>query len=160
MHYEPTEKSARAFLAEAERISNAYDAEACSAIYADDARLISFADGTHAEHEGKKAIARAWRIMMPVLRDVGLRLRKRLVAVTGTALVNEWSGNLASGAQADGMERWRFDAQGNVVEHAMWTSLARAPLDAPLTQARILVTQPRTALAFLRATAAEKRRTQ
>ncbi|MEO7114206.1 MAG: nuclear transport factor 2 family protein [Polyangiaceae bacterium] len=160
MHDGLTEKSARAFLAEAERISNAYDAESCSAIYADEARLTSFVDGTHAVHEGKEAIARAWRIMMPVLRDVGLRIRKRLIATTGTTLVNEWSGTLAGGAPADGIERWRIDAHGKVVEHELWTSLARAPLDARLTQARIFVTQPRTALAFLRANAAEKRRTR
>lgn len=52
-----------AFVAEAERITNARDADAASAVYTDDAVVELITDGVHERYVGLPHITEGWRAM-------------------------------------------------------------------------------------------------
>jgi hypothetical protein len=148
---------ARAYLQAAERAANAYDAQACAAVYANDARLTAITDGASESIRGAGEIARAWRVYTHVLRRIGLQLRKRLVSATDDVIVNAWTGASRDGSAARGFEEWRFDADARVVEHSMWSSLSVVEPTGFSLVVRSLVGQPRAAFAFARARFIEAR---
>jgi hypothetical protein len=113
--------------------------------------ISSQTDGALESYHGLPEIQGAWRVYMTVLRSVGLRLKKRLLVASGEVIMNDWHGELANGAMARGVERWRFDAQARVVEHDMFTHLDVRPSTSTLQRLRLLVCQPRIAIPFLRA---------
>jgi len=142
---------ARAFLAEAERATNAFDAEACAAVYANNATLTSITDGARESFRGAREIAWAWRVYTRVLERIGLQLQKRLIVAAEDVVTNSWAGTSRAGREACGFEEWHFDKEARVIEHSMWSSLSIAAPTDPSFAIRSLVTQPRAAIAFLRA---------
>ena len=42
----------------------------------------------------------------------GFRLAKKVTAVAGDTIVNEWTGSLGGRTDAQGIERWSFDGAG------------------------------------------------
>jgi hypothetical protein len=142
---------AHAFLAEAERLTNAHDAIGAAAIYAADAVLELVTDGAREDHRGAAAIRRAWQVTLGAGARRGFRVRKTLVAADDDVIVNRWEGTIGRSDRVRGMESWRFDDSGRVVEHHAWTFLDVRPATGLVARLRLAATAPRTAVAFLRA---------
>lgn len=147
---EPTaaRERAEAFVRGAERATNDHDAAAAAAVYADDAVLELVTDGLLERHEGRAAIERAWRVVLGAAGRRGLHVAKAIVAVDGDTIVNRWSGSFAGSSSCCGIESWRLDAEGRVVEHRLETFLAVRPKASLPGQLRVLLTAPRVALAL------------
>jgi ketosteroid isomerase-like protein len=142
-----------AFVKAAERMTNQGDVEATMAIYAPDATLESITDGAHERHVGTGAIRRAWQVYMGALTSRRFIITKTLRVAADGVIVNEWEGTIAGRTKTRGIERWTFDAEGRVSEHAMYTFLAVRPSSSLLQRLRMLSAYPRTAAAFARSQA-------
>ncbi|MBU2698682.1 nuclear transport factor 2 family protein [Pimelobacter sp. 30-1] len=142
---------AAAFIAEAERLTNAYDAAGAARVYAADASLELVTDGAVAWHHGRDAVERAWQVVLGAGRGRGLRVTKSLVAVSPTTVVNRWEGTFGGGGACRGIESWTFGDEGLVVEHRAETFLVVRPAESWRARIRALVLAPRVALAFVRA---------
>lgn len=139
-----------AFIAEAERCVNERDVEATAAAYASDGRLEAFTDGALETYDGAEAIRRAWSGYLAAMDARGFTLKKRMTAIDGDTIVNEWSGSLGGRTEAEGIERWTFDDHGKVREHRMYSYLNVKSSRSPLQRLRLAFAYPATALAFLR----------
>lgn len=146
-----------AFVAEAERATNERDLEATAALYSDDARLESFTDGAREEYRGPSEIRTGWKAYFAAMEDRDFKLRKKLTAVSDDTIVNDWTGTLGGRTEAHGIETWRFDGEGKVREHEMYTFLNVKPSTSPLARLRLTLDYPLTALAFLRAQRAARK---
>ncbi len=140
-----------AFVAAAERGINERDLEATVGVYALDGRLTSITDGALEEIVGAAALRSSWAGYLDGMDAREFWLRKTLTAVEGDVIVNEWVGGFGPARGAQGIERWRFDADGRVADHVMWTFFDVRPSSSLIARARIGLANPRTALAFLRA---------
>jgi hypothetical protein len=80
----------------------------------------------------------------------GFSLRKTLVSVGEDTIVNEWKGTLGGRTDARGIELWRFDDRGRVVEHRMYSLLNVKPSTSRLQRFRLTLNYPATAATFLR----------
>ncbi len=140
-----------AFVAAAERLTNAHDAPGAAAVYAPDARLVLITNGAREEHHGRGAIERAWGVVLGAGERRGFRVRKTVVAVGGDTIVNRWEGEIGERADVHGTESWRFDADARVVEHQALTFLGVRPATSLAARLLVLAAAPRTALALLRA---------
>jgi YD repeat-containing protein len=138
------------FVAAAERGINERDLEATVGVYSPDALFESLTDGALEKYRGGDAIRRAWSGYLAAMDARGFRLSKRLTAVEGDTIVNEWTGSLGGRTDAQGIERWTFDGDGRVSEHRMYTFLNLKPSESPLQRLRLAAAYPLTALAFLR----------
>src|SRR4051812_32922153 len=98
-----------AFIAAAAAGVNTYDLDATAGVYADDALLESLTDGAVETYRGADDIRRGWDGYLRAMRARGFRLSKRLTAVEGDTIVNEWTGSMGGRTTAEGMERWTFD---------------------------------------------------
>ena len=139
-----------AFVAAAERGINERDLEATAGVYAPDALFESLTDGAHEAHRGADAIRTAWRGYLAAMGEREFFLRKELIAAHGDAIANTWVGSLGGRTDAQGMEYWRFDDDGRVREHRMYSFLNLKPSTSPLARMRLAASYPLTALAFLR----------
>lgn len=139
-----------AFIAEAERCVNERDVEATVAAYAQGGRLEAFTDGALETYEGAGAIRRGWSGYLAAMDARGFTLKKRMTAIDGDTIVNEWSGSLGGRTEAEGIERWTFDDDGKVREHRMYSYLNVKPSKSPLQRLRLGLAYPATAFAFLR----------
>ena len=143
-----------AFVAAAERGVNDRDLDATAGVYAPDAVLTSITDGALERIEGAAAIRRGWKAYLEGMDARDFWLRKTLSAASGDTIANEWVGGFGvggAGLGAHGAERWRFDAEGRVADHVMWTFFDVRPSTSLMARARIGLASPRTAIAFLRA---------
>jgi hypothetical protein len=139
-----------AFVAAAERGINDRDLDATLGVYAPAARLESLTDGAWERHDGVEEIRRAWQGYLGAMKARGFWLDKVLTSASGDTIVNQWTGGLGRRTDAHGIEYWRFDDEGRVREHRMYSFLNVKPSRSPLQRLRLTVTYPRTALAFLR----------
>lgn len=139
-----------AFVAEAERITNARDAAAASAVYADDAVVELITDGVHERYVGLPYITEGWRAMMSAMGRRNLLVRKAVLAVGDGVVVNTWTGSLAGSADARGLDIWHFDPAGKVRAHQLYTFLSVRPSTHPIARLRFALTSPATALTFFR----------
>jgi hypothetical protein len=139
-----------AFLAAAERATNDYDLDAVMSVYAPEATLESVTDGAQERHRGAPAVRRAWAGYLGGLGERGLTLSKHLVSSTEDTIVNEWHGR-GRHRRARGIEVWRFDPAGLVVEHRLFTFLDTRPAQGLLARLRLAAVSPRIAAALLRA---------
>ena len=140
-----------AFVAAAERATNDRDLAAVMGVYSPDAVLEAITDGTLEVHRGAEAIRAAWTAYLEVLAKGDFRLRKTFLAAGEEWITNRWEGTLA-GQDARGLESWRFDAEGRVDRHLLYSFLNVKPSQEASVRLRMLVSYPRTALRFLRAT--------
>jgi ketosteroid isomerase-like protein len=140
-----------AFVAAAERGVNDRDVEGTAAVYAENATLVAVTDGAVEEYRGGSAIRAAWDAYLATFGARGFTLSKTLQAADGDTIANTWTGSLGAGrTRAEGMETWRFDADGKVVEHRMYSFLNLKPSTSPLARLRLAASYPLSALAFLR----------
>ena len=140
----------RAFVAAAERGINGRDLDATASVYSPDARLTSLTDGAIETYTGSDAIRRAWSGYLAAFADRGFRLEKQLLTAADDTIVNTWTGTLGGRTEARGIEYWRFDDDGRVREHEMYSYLNAKPSTSPLQRLRLMLAYPVTALAFLR----------
>lgn len=147
----PVPTDPAAFVAAAERGVNERDLDRTAAVYADGAVLTSITDGALEHHDGADAIRRAWAGYLDAMDVRQFWLRKTLSAASGDTIANEWVGGFGPERGAQGAERWRFDAEGRVVDHIMWTFFDVRPSTSLVARTRLGLSTPRTALAFLRA---------
>ena len=138
------------FVAAAERGINERDLEATAGVYSAGARLTSLTDGALETYEGGSAIHGAWTGYLSAMRARDFRLAKRLLVAAGDTIVNTWTGTLGGRTDARGIEYWRFDEQGKVTEHQMYSYLNAKPSTSALQRLRLGLAYPATALAFLR----------
>jgi hypothetical protein len=140
-----------AFVAAAERGINEYDLDATAAVYAAGGRLENYVDGSFESWDGADRIRAAWGAYLDAMRERRFTLRKTLLSATGDTLVNTWTGSLGGRTDAQGIEYWRFDGDGKVREHRMYSLMNVKPSASPLARARMALAYPASALAFLRA---------
>jgi nuclear transport factor 2 (NTF2) superfamily protein len=140
-----------AFVAAAERGVNERDLDATAGVYAAGAVLTSITDGASERHQGADAIRRAWAAYLDGMDARQFWLRKTLSAASGDTIANEWVGGFGPARGAEGAERWRFDADGRVADHVMWTFFDVRPSTSLVARTRLALASPRTAAAFLRA---------
>lgn len=140
-----------AFVAAAERGINEYDLDATAGVYADDGRLENYVDGAFESWQGGAAIRSAWGAYLDAMRERGFTLRKTLLSASGDTVVNTWTGSLGGRTDAQGIEYWRFDDEGRVREHRMYSLMNVKASTNPLARLRMALAYPLSALAFLRA---------
>ena len=140
-----------AFVEAAERGINDYDLDATAGVYASDARLENYVDGAYEAWEGGDAVRRAWGMYLEAMRERRFTLRKTLVAAAGDTIVNTWTGSLGGRTDAAGIEYWRFDGEGRVREHRLYSLMNVKPSTSPLARLRMAFSYPLSAVAFLRA---------
>ena len=143
-------EDAAAFVADAEKATNDYDVDAAHAVYAKDARLENYVDGAFESFEGSDAIRSAWDAYLGAMREARFTLRKTLLAADGDTIVNTWAGSIGGRTDAQGIEYWRFDGEGKVREHRLYSLMNVKPATHPLARLRLSMSYPKTALAFLR----------
>ncbi len=146
----PVPDDPQEFIAAAERGINERDLDATAGVYAPAARLEALTDGAWERHEGAAEIRTAWKGYLAAMDARGFWLEKTLTAASGDTLVNHWVGGLGGRTDAQGIEYWRFDGDGKVREHRMYSFLNVKSSRSPLQRLRLVFAYPRTALAFLR----------
>ncbi|QVI29200.1 nuclear transport factor 2 family protein [Mycolicibacterium neoaurum] len=142
---------AAAFVAVAEKLTNTHDAAGTAGVYAREATLELVTDGAVELHRGAQAIADAWSTVLGAGARHGFAVRKEIVAVDDATIVNRWEGTFGKRQPCRGIESWRFDEDGLVVEHRAETFLTVRPAHELRAQLRLLFGAPRVALAFARA---------
>lgn len=142
------------FVQAAERLTNSYDLEGALALYADDAVVEVIANGAREEVKGRDAIRGSLEQFSGALKDGRFWCRKVLLSASGDLIVNDWTGGFGERGGARGMETWRFDEQGKVVEHRLMTffsvqpaSSLRAALDVGVSAPGIAVQLAKAQLA-------------
>jgi hypothetical protein len=73
-------------------------------------------------------------------------------------IVNTWTSTFGGRMPGGGVETWRFDGEGKVVDHRMYTFVEFRPSSSIVQRFRLAIAHPRVAIAFLRATARRRRR--
>ena len=139
------------FVAAAERGINERDLEATLGVYSPDALFEALTDGAVERYRGSDEIRVAWTGYLAAMDARGFRLSKKLTAVEASTIVNEWTGSLGGRTEAEGIEYWRFDDDGKVREHRMYSLMNVKPSTSPLAPARMAFAYPLSSLAFLRA---------
>jgi hypothetical protein len=138
------------FIAEAERITNAWDHVAATALYVDDISLELITDGAIESYQGREEARRAWQGLMSALRKRTFTLDKTLLVAADGVIVNTWHGSLAGRTDARGLELWVFDADGLVRQHRMVSFLNVKPSNHPVARLRLALVAPIAALTILR----------
>ena len=140
-----------AFVAAAERGINERDLDATAGVYGPDARLENYVDGSFEAWDGAEAVRRAWGAYLAAMDARGFTLRKELTSAADDTIVNTWTGSLGGRTDAAGIEYWRFDGDGKVREHRMYSLMNVKPSTSPLARLRMAMAYPVSSLAFLRA---------
>jgi len=139
-----------AFVSAAERATNDRDLNATVGVYAPTARLESLTDGAWERYDGIEEIKTAWQGYLAAMKSRSFWLEKTLMSASDDTIVNQWVGGLGGRTDAQGIEYWRFDDEGRVREHRMYSFLNVKPSKSRLQRLRLTLAYPRTALAFLR----------
>ncbi len=144
-------ESATAFVAEAERMTNERDVDGIRAVVSEDAHQIATLDGLLIDARGRDEIHRAWGTMCAFMEARRMFVTKTLVTADETTIVNEWTGEIAGKQTARGIEVWKLDDEGLVVEQRLYGFLDARPESSPIQSLRKLVAHPLTALGYARA---------
>lgn len=145
------ETDAAAFVKEAERMTNERDVDGIRAVVSEDAHQIATLDGLLIEAHGRDEIHRAWGTMCAFMEARRMFVTKTLVTADATTIVNEWTGEVAGRQTARGIEVWKLDDDGLVVEQRLYGFLDARPESSPVQNLRMLVAHPLTALGYARA---------
>jgi hypothetical protein len=144
---------ATAFVAEAERMANERDVDGVRTVFASNAHQTATIDGLLVEADGIEEIHRAWGTMCAFMERRQMYVEKALVTADDTTIVNEWVGTIAGKRAARGIEVWKLDQAGLVVDQRLYGFLDARPDASPVQNLRMLVAHPLTAVAFARARA-------
>ena len=137
-----------AFVAEAQRASNAGDLAALETMYAADAVFENTADGVFERYRGGPQVVAAWKALLTVSSGAGLDIRKTLLTVSDDWIVNDWAGTMG-GRPVRGIELWHFDADAKVVHHRTYSTLSALPSSSVRAKLRVLLNHPVFALRTL-----------
>lgn len=138
-----------AFVAAAQRITNASSLGEALSLFHDDCVAEWVFDGVYQRHHGLAEISQAMDAMMGVNRELSLFGRKQLVCADPTTIVNTWRGGFRGDERQFGTEIWTLkDAQ--VVHHQMYIYMRLRPVESVVGQLRMLVHVPRTALTWFK----------
>ena len=141
---------AEAFTRAAEEATNGADAVAAVAMYAADARFQAISNGLIEVHRGQEEILRAWQVYMHFGRELGLQIRKQMIATSDEVIVIEWQGRLRNGTRVAGNELcWLRD--GLMYEHHLYSNIGIRPASSLSGRLRTLRSDPRFALRLLAA---------
>jgi len=141
---------ATAFVAEAERMTNERDVDGIRTVFAADGHQTATLDGLLIEANGIDEIHRAWGTMCAFMDKRQMYVDKTLVTADATTIVNEWVGTVAGKQSARGIEVWKLDDAGLVVDQRLYGFLDARPESSPVQNLRMLVAHPLTAVAFSR----------
>jgi hypothetical protein len=144
---------ATAFVAEAERMTNERDVDSVRTVFASTAHQTATIDGLLVEADGIEEIHRAWDTMCAFMERRQMYVEKTLVTADDATIVNEWVGTIAGKRAARGIEVWKLDQAGLVVDQRLYGFLDARPDSSPVQNLRMLVAHPLTAVAFARARA-------
>ena len=142
--------NATAFVAEAERMTNERDVDGIRDVFAADAHQTATLDGLLIDADGIDEIVRGWAVMCAFMEKRRMYVEKSLVTADETTIVNEWVGTVAGKKSARGIEVWKLDAAGMVVDQRLYGFLDARPESSPVQNVRMLLAHPRTAVAFAR----------
>jgi hypothetical protein len=140
-------EDAAAFVESVEHATNARRTDAVYELFAADARSVMITDGALEEAVGVHAIHDAWARSCMAFQACHFRLEKRLVAATDDTIVNEWRGGVRGRRDACGIEVWRFDRQGKVIDQRLYNYLKVRPALHPIQALRLLLGSPTMTLA-------------
>lgn len=143
--------SATAFVAEAERMTNERDVDGIRAVLSEDAHQIATLDGLLIDARGIDEIHRAWGTMCAFMEARRMYVSKTLVTADPTTIVNEWVGEVAGRRTARGIEVWKLNEAGLVVEQRLYGFLDARPESSLVQNLRMLVAHPLTAIGYARA---------
>jgi hypothetical protein len=144
-------ESATAFVAEAERMTNERDVDGIRAVVSENAHQVATLDGLLIEAHGRDEIHRAWGTMCAFMEARRMFVTKTLVTADESTIVNEWTGEVAGRQTARGIEVWKLDGDGLVVEQRLYGFLDARPESSIVQNLRMLVAHPLTALGYARA---------
>ena len=145
--------SATAFVAEAERMTNQRDVDGVRGVFSEDAHQLATLDGLLLEARGLDEIHRAWARMCAFMEARRMFVTKTLVTADSTTIVNEWVGEVSGRANARGIEVWKLNEAGLVVDQRLYGFLDARPESSPVQNLRMLVAHPLTAVGYARARA-------
>jgi hypothetical protein len=146
-----------AFVTDAERTTNERTFEAMRGAYSEDAVFVCVADGAVTRAVGADEVIAAWRVLGAFMARRSFELTKTLLLAADGVIVNEWTGSLAGRTTATGIEVWRFDADGLICEHRLYSYLNTRDARSTLQRLRLFASYPLTAIAFGRAERAAAR---
>lgn len=146
----PTAEAAE-FVALAERATNSFDAELALNLYAEDATVEVIADGARERVSGIAAIKEALARFTGPLQASGYSVQKKLLCADADIIVNEWRGWFHHSERSTGIEIWRFDQEGKVVEHRLHAFFDVRASTSPIAGIRLALGRPMLALRLLRA---------
>lgn len=128
-------EQASTFIADAERAFNTRDVEASCAAYASNAVVELWTDGLHDRLSGIDEIRQGWSAIFAATPRFWLT--KRIILASSLVIVNEWFGSLDRSDQptARGIEVWRFNEAGLVIDHHLYSFLRTYEVDAWLGKA-------------------------
>lgn len=137
-----------AFVAEAERVTNATDLAALETMYAADAVFENTADGVFERYRGGASVVEGWRALLTVAGRSGIDIHKTLLTVGDDWIVNDWAGTMG-GRPVRGLEAWRFDADGKVDQHRIYSTLSARPSTDVRARLRAVLNYPAFAVRLL-----------
>jgi hypothetical protein len=141
---------ATAFVAEAERMTNERDVDGVRTVFTHDGHQTATLDGLLIEANGIDEIHRAWDTMCAFMEKRQMYVEKTLVTADETTIVNEWVGTVAGKRTARGIEVWKLDDAGRVVDQRLYGFLDARPESSFAQNLRMLLAHPITAVAFAR----------
>jgi len=141
---------ATAFVGEAERMTNERDVDGIRTVFNADSHQTAILDGLIIEANGIDEIHRAWGTMCAFMEKRQMYVEKTLVTADKTTIVNEWVGSVAGKKTARGIEVWKLDGSGLVVDQRLYGFLDPRRESSPVQNLRMLVAHPLTAVAFAR----------
>ena len=139
-------EDAAGFVASVERGTNEYLTDVIYDIFAKDARSVVITDGGHDENIGVDEIHAAWVIDCRTFRRHRFNVEKRLIAATEDTIVNEWRGGFRGNRDGRGIEIWKFDHEGKVIEQRLSSYLKVRPMTSPVQMLLLMLISPRIAL--------------
>ncbi|OBI51701.1 hypothetical protein A5707_13375 [Mycobacterium kyorinense] len=139
---------ARAFVESVERATNERLSDAVYEIFAPNARSVMISDGAREESVGVEAIHDSWARTCAAFRARRFRVEKHLVAATDDTIVNEWRGGPGGRRDGCGIEIWRFDCEGRVIDQRLYGYLKVRSAVHPIQALQLLLGSPGMALAF------------
>lgn len=104
-------------------------------------------DGAREESIGVQAIHDAYARNCAAFKARRFTLEKQLVAATEDTIVNEWRGGPRGRRQGCGIEVWRFDHEGKVIDLRLYSYLKVRPTLHPLQILQLMLGSPGMTLA-------------
>jgi hypothetical protein len=136
------------FVKTAERTTNERTFEAMRDAYSEDAVFVCVADGAVTRAVGVDEVIAAWRVFGAFMARRAFTLEKTLLVAADGVIVNELTGSLGGRTAALGIEVWRFDDEGLICEHRLYSYLNTRDARSSLQRLRLFASYPRTAIAF------------